>query len=889
MVGTTIAHYRILSLLGRGGMGEVFLAEDETLGRKVVLKALPPSFVADEDRRRRFEREARAVAALNHPGIVTIYGVERAGDTLLLAMEFVDGQTLSRLIPPTGLPVDALIRIALALSEAVGVAHQHGIVHRDLKPDNVMVTTDGRVKVLDFGLAKLLDRPSGPEPDQGTPGAGPGPTPTVSATELGVIVGTPHYMSPEQAQGLPVDHRTDIFSLGVVMYEMAAGLRPFEGTTSVAVLSSILRDAPRPLEQARPELPAPLGRLIERCLEKDPDRRFQGALDLHNELQEVAAGISATEAARPVPPVSEPAAPVVTRRSRTRFAAAGAGLLLALLLGTGAWWLVGRSRVPEVPLDPARVAIAPFANRTGDGSLDGLGSMAAASIAKLLAGEGISVAADDSGGRDAGREGLGRSAALDRARRAGAGLAVSGDLRFVGSDLVFQGQLTDVAADRDVRSFGPIAVPRGTPNAIAPLIEQRAVGTTLFFLRGAGGMTGFSRETIARMEAPSYDAYREFRAGLENFGTNMREAKRHFEKVLETDPQLWWCLGWLVPTYESLGEFDKAEQVLARVRPAVPPAGKAAIEYFSARLGGRLVEAHNAARAARDAMPKHLPTATVAAWAARDIGRPQEALDVLLPITPDSNANASGWRGWVETVSQAHHMLGRYEEERGVGVRAVATVPGTALGLLVQARALSAQGRMEELRKVLEACLTVPPSARPQPGLIIVTAASELRAHGHREESLKVAAQALRWLNGLDTTLASSVPMRWLRGDTLALLGRWAEASATYEKLAATVPTSTGVRSELGVVAAERGDAAAARRASDALAQMNRPYIRGVHTYGRARIAAALGERDRAVDLLREAFAEGQALAWTVHGDHAFERLRGYAPFEQLTAMNQKP
>jgi serine/threonine protein kinase len=313
MVGTTVAHYRILSLLGRGGMGDVFLAEDETLGRRVVLKALPPAFVADEDRRRRFEREARAVAALNHPGIVTIYGVERAGDTLLLAMEFVDGQTLSQLIPPTGLPVDELIRIALALSDAVGAAHRHGIVHRDLKPDNVMVTTDGRVKVLDFGLAKLVDQPPGPRLAEEAADAGSLPTRTVSATQLGVIVGTPQYMSPEQAQGLPVDHRTDIFSLGVVLYQMATGLRPFEGHTSVAVLSSILKDAPRPIEDVRPELPGLLIRLVGRCLEKDPDRRFQDALDLRDELQGAAAGLTATPASRPA---SSPAR-CAARRARS--------------------------------------------------------------------------------------------------------------------------------------------------------------------------------------------------------------------------------------------------------------------------------------------------------------------------------------------------------------------------------------------------------------------------------------------------------------------------------------------------------------------------------------------------------------------------------------------
>jgi serine/threonine protein kinase len=160
--GTRIGPYQIIRLLGAGGTGNVFLAEDETLGRKAVLKALPPAFVADDDRRRRFEREARAVAALNHPNIVTIYGVEHAGDALLLAMEFVEGQPLSRAMPPDGLPVAPLLRIAIQLADAVGGAHRHGIVHRDLKPDNVMVTNDGRVKVLDFGLAKLVDRLPGP-------------------------------------------------------------------------------------------------------------------------------------------------------------------------------------------------------------------------------------------------------------------------------------------------------------------------------------------------------------------------------------------------------------------------------------------------------------------------------------------------------------------------------------------------------------------------------------------------------------------------------------------------------------------------------------------------------------------------------------------------------
>ena len=274
LVGRTLAHYRISAVIGAGGMGEVYRATDARLGRDVALKILPPDMACDPGRLARFQREARAVAALNHPHIVTLYSVEEADGIPFLTMEFVSGESLDRRIPRSGLPVAQMIEIARALADALVAAHEKGIIHRDLKPANIMVTGEGRVKILDFGLAKET---GGTKADDAT----------VDRTELGSVIGTPAYMSPEQVRGHEVDVRTDIFSLGAVLYEMATGQRAFQGTTSAELVSAVLRDTPPVVTEVRRELPIELARLIRRCLEKDPLHRWQTARDVANELRDL--------------------------------------------------------------------------------------------------------------------------------------------------------------------------------------------------------------------------------------------------------------------------------------------------------------------------------------------------------------------------------------------------------------------------------------------------------------------------------------------------------------------------------------------------------------------------------------------------------------------------
>jgi serine/threonine protein kinase len=305
--GTRLGSYEIVSLLGAGGMGEVYRARDLRLQREIAVKVLPELAAADRDRRERFRREALAIAALNHPHIVTIHSVEDEGPTPFLTMELVNGRSLASVLPPGGLPIGQVLVIGIAIADAMAAAHQKGITHRDLKPANIMLGEGeqaGRVKVLDFGLAKAIA--SGAE--SGEPGlantVANSPTFTSPAvTQHGVILGTAAYMSPEQAEGRAVDARSDLFSLGIVLYEMATGKRPFGGETTLSMLSSILKDTPRSISEINPALPADLSRIIRRALTKDPDRRYQDARDLRNDLEELKVSLdSGALAPAPLPP-----------------------------------------------------------------------------------------------------------------------------------------------------------------------------------------------------------------------------------------------------------------------------------------------------------------------------------------------------------------------------------------------------------------------------------------------------------------------------------------------------------------------------------------------------------------------------------------------------------
>ncbi|HYW48143.1 MAG TPA: protein kinase [Bryobacteraceae bacterium] len=349
MTGRTISHYEVLEKLGEGGMGVVYKARDSHLKRFVALKVLPPEKVADAERTQRFVREARSASALNHPNIVTVYDIDQSDGVDFIAMEYVEGKSLGELIGRKGLKLGEALKYAVQIADALAKAHAAGIVHRDLKPANVMVTGDGRAKVLDFGLAKLTEpAPVGPED----------PTLTEQpSTESGLVVGTAGYMSPEQAEGKTVDARSDIFSFGSVLYEMVTGRRAFRRDSPALTVAAILHLEPPPLPAGTP---SELERLIARCLRKDPARRFQHMDDVKvalEELKEESDSGKLTEAQAPARP-----------RSR-RFLRPALATAAVLVLAAGSVFLWRRLQAKPLT-DKDVLVLADFTNTTGDSVFD---------------------------------------------------------------------------------------------------------------------------------------------------------------------------------------------------------------------------------------------------------------------------------------------------------------------------------------------------------------------------------------------------------------------------------------------------------------------------------------------------------------------------------------
>ena len=520
MIGKRLAHYKIVEQLGHGGMGEVYLAEDTRLGRRVAIKILPPSLAGDSERRARFEREARTIATLNHPNIVTLYAVEEADGELFLTMEHVTGESLQASIPAQGLPLSRVFDIAIALADALAAAHDKGIVHRDLKPANIMLTAEGRVKVLDFGVAKLLQ------------GDAPADAATLAETELahtsaGVILGTAAYMSPEQAEGKAVDARSDIFSFGIVLYEMITGQRPFQGNSAVATLSAILRDTPRDIREMQANLPRHLARIVENCLAKEPDRRTQTALDVRNELEKLRHEILATSSGS----VHAPEMPA-PRGKRGVLLAIGFSVAFAFVT-IAIMRPALRSPTRDTGSDVAdrkSIAVLPFTNMSADPDneyfSDGLAETLLHRLAQI---SDLRVAARTSSFSFKGSD----KDIVDIAKQLNVANILEGSVQKSGNRLRITVQLINASDGSHLlsRSFD-----KNDTDVFA--VQDEIADQVVSALRVQ--LLDRERSTLERRDTESLEAYNAYLLGLQRINKesweNLEEAVAFFERAVELDP-----------------------------------------------------------------------------------------------------------------------------------------------------------------------------------------------------------------------------------------------------------------------------------------------------------------------------------------------------------------
>ncbi len=583
MIGETLGHYTVLEKLGSGGMGEVYLAEDTRLRRRVALKVLPASMAADPERLERFTREAMAVGALDHPNIVTIYSIEHAGGLQVLAMELVEGGTLAETIPPGGLSEEDFFRLAIPLAEAISAAHERGVTHRDLKPSNVMITGDGRVKVVDFGLAKLRQEAAARES-------------TVmlddDLTEAGRILGTYPYMSPEQIKGKPADHRADIFSLGVVLYEMATGARPFRGETSADLISSILRDQPPPTHEVNRDLPRHLDRILSHCLEKDPDRRFQTAKDLRNELQSLRTEIESERLVR----TTTSGLRRLSGTGRFRWlrswegrrlgwvaglaalAVAGAVTLALFLGGDAAPGRAGAagagSGVAAAAAEDQRpsVAVLFFQNLTGEAELEwlraGLAEMLVTDLSqspeiRVVPTDRLYQILRDLGAVD--QAILSSDLVREVAEAAGARSVLLGSYARAGENLLVNVTLQDTESGEIVDAQRVQGDGVGSVFSIVDRLSRSVRGS----FERSGRMAETRRQEpqrgIEAVTTSSVEAYRFYAEGMRlNNELKVNEAIALFERATELDPGFAMAHARLARIYETLGREEELEAALDR-------------------------------------------------------------------------------------------------------------------------------------------------------------------------------------------------------------------------------------------------------------------------------------------------------------------------------------
>jgi TolB-like protein len=910
MRGRVLGHYRLVDLVGAGGMGEVYRARDERLDRDVAVKVLPGTVSSNPERLARFEREAKALARIEHPNILSIhdFGSEPSGEatdapsTAYAVTELLTGETLRARLSRERLSWRRAVEIGAAVADGLAAAHGQAIVHRDLKPENLFLTADGRVKILDFGLAAS----GAVAASMAETGPSPG-----NLTAPGDVLGTVGYMAPEQVQGQAVDARADIFALGCVLYELVTGRRAFAAGTVTETLTAILTAPVPDVSASGTDVPPDLGRTIARCLEKQPGQRFQSASDLAFALRALTTAPFTAPAASGVP-AAVPSLSTSTGAGRRRWVfggvAATAVVVLATIAGVWLWSRVGnKPAVPASGLDPDKVVVAVFVNQTGDATLDALGMQISdwvtQNLTRISAKVAINPELPSVGGPGLPRSVLAKEANSTRALadRTAAGLVVTGAYYLDGDRLRIQSQVVDAQTGAIAIAIPPSVGPRSTPSDVTADVTSRVLGALA--TRSNKLFAGYGPSMTYR--APSYDAYLELMRGVAVFGPlTYPEAERHFKRSLQLDPGYMTARLWLSGLFSNQGRFAEADDLLrASEEPnaysQATPAEQAAIRYGRALLDGNLRGA--AVAAAESARLAPSPASFfILGGAEQRIHHPRAAAESLSRIRvgdmPYETGPGAFW--YLDTRALVHHELGEYGKELEVARLGQQHYPGVAAFFAAEIRAVVALGRAAEIVAIVTRAEQAAGNSNDT-GSLLSQGAGELRAHGHADAARAMASRAAEYYKRRLDTEKPTPGLRDSYASALLMSGDCRQALPFRRDLTRQVPDNLAYQGSYATALVSCGPSTRAARSgppratprgggsreealkiADALAKIERPYLRGANLHQRARILAALGDGEGAVRELQAAFAKGNR--WngsSMHLDVCWDPIRTYQPF----------
>jgi tetratricopeptide (TPR) repeat protein/tRNA A-37 threonylcarbamoyl transferase component Bud32 len=845
--------YQIIEELGHGGMGRVYKVHDTKIGEKIALKLIRPEALLDKKTVERFSNELKLARKIRHKNICQMFDLGEDQGTRYITMEYIHGEDLKQLIRKVGrLSPGQAIGIARQVCGGLEEAHKLGVVHRDLKPQNIMIDEDGNARIMDFGIARSLT-------GKGITGAG-------------VMIGTPEYMSPEQVEGKETDQRSDIYSLGVILYEMATGRVPFEGDTPFTIGIKHKSEPPKDPRALNAQLPQDLSRLILRCLEKDKNARYQTAAEVGTELEKIGKGIPTTD--RVVPVRKTLTSREITVKFRPIKVILPALAVVAVIAAAIVFWPKKASN-----LDPKLVAVAVFENKTGDPKLDNIGSLAAERIIQGLTQVGqFSIAPMPSAeALSASSKGQDRLRALAEATKAGK--IVHGDYYVQGETIQFHAWVQDMAAKKNILAFEPASGSVKDPAAALEPLRLKLMG-------GLAGVfdPGMKDSFSMLKEPPNFEAYREYTEGTKSFSRGeYPKAIEHLLRAAERDPNLRMALIRAAVAYYNQGQYAKADELAQKVeksRADLSSGERILLDWLQGLLHGDNEIQLRSVRQIRIISKAQTWTYLIGLDGIRN-NYPRESLDALARYDPYNEA----WKDWSPNywgvMATAHHMLGNYKQELKEAHRGRKQFPERISMLAHEADAVAALGRTKDLQKLFDESRTLPPQSGYSPENIMLRAGRELRAHGYKEDSIRVLNQALQWFETRPSEERISVGNRYDEAMTFYVLGKWAEAKGLFNGLHGDVPDNIDYFGYLGAVAVQSGDKEGALKISKELEEDKRPYLFGNPTYWRARIAALLGDKEGAVGLLRQAIKQGYAYS-NIHPTEDFESLADFPPYIQL-------